>query len=284
MGYIVHMESSTALARHFTPDEIEDSDFRAVAIPSNTLLLPDNVTRGEAIEHMARTIPTNEYGLPLYYLRSDMLDLNLICHRGYTSQDEVDSSAEILSYQDGYPTFRSGSPFWTCMPHEPHSAFILFQAYLALDELEGIRLLDSLATQQVVELHKKREVRIRKTENSHFNLAGGVIDSIVNRINNEPKLIEEMPADKLFDLLEQMAKLQRLSLGLTGAQSSSTNTELRTPGASVEVLIRQLTKNVGLTEQRADGFQARLATLMSDENTAMQMQELVIRATGLNGG
>lgn len=288
----------------FTQEEIENADFRQVAQPSQLLVLPNNCGRGDALVHMSRTIPSNEYGLPLYYIRSDMLDLPRIIHTGHVPQDVVDSAAELLSYDDGYPTLQSGSPYWSQMPHEPHQTYLLFQRYLDLAETEGIRLIDSLARLEHTPLDqvrqyfqefywssraraydlfivaadaKRREVRTRKTENSHYETAGKFLAQIAGLITEDK--LNEMDAKGLLDALESMVKIQRLSLGLTGQNASTVNRDM-SPASSVEVILRQLTKNSGPEQEGAESFQSRLALLMTDEATAMQAQELIVRATG----
>lgn len=289
-----------------TPDEYEDADFRQVVQPVRTLILPENSTRGGCIEFLSNSIPTNEYGLPVYYLRSDRLDVDNMLLVGCVNQDEVDAAAEALSYTDGFPQQASSAPFWTQLPHEARPTYILFQEFLDLAEMEGIRLLDTLATQQNIPLEtlanyskefywsararaydlflvaaesKKREIRTRKAENLHYDMAGKILDKAVDRFNKEPDLIDKMEPKELFDLMEQMVKIQRLSLGLTGQNASSTNKDLAAPGAAVEMVFRNLTKNVGLGEQSQGALQSRLKLLMADPETAMQAQELIIRAT-----
>ena len=289
-----------------TREEVEDADFRQVANPSDIIVLPLNCTHGEAIQHFSRTIPTNEYGLPAYYIRSDFLDWTRIEAYGNISMSHVEAAAEVLSYEEGYPTQKTGSPWWLQLKHEPFDAYLLFQAFLELAEDEGIRLLDTLSIRQQVALErlqdlskeyywsararaydlfivaaeaKKREHRTRRMENSHFNVAGGVLDAIIKRVNNEPDLIQKMDPKELFALFEQMVKVQRLSLGLTGQAASSTPQLPMSPGASVEVTLRQLTKNVGLSGQAQESIHDKLKLLMGDESTALMAQELVIKAT-----
>lgn len=285
---------------------MEESDFRLVTNPSNTILLPFGASRGERVAHLSRTIPTNDFGLPSFFIRTDLLDWSSIESEGHTTHDALQAAVEPLEYHDGYPTLRSGTPFWSRLPHEPHQDYILFQEFLELAETEGIRLLDSLATKQEVDLErirelsllyfwssraraydlfivaaeaKKRQVRTRKTESSHFEQSSAILDSVIARINDTPDLIQKMDATDLFNLFEQMVKIQRLSLGLTGANASTRNDIQANPASTVEVILRTMTQNSGLSSQSADGFQNRLALLMADPATAMQAQELVIRAT-----
>lgn len=288
---------------------IEAADFQTVLNPGNMVIFPDPEDRGQVLAHLQKRIQTNEYGLPHYWIRSDLLDLPSIAALGRTTQDTVDMATEVLEYNEGYPTFSNGSPFWTQMVHEPHNCFLLFQRYLELAELEGIRLLDTLARLEQVELKlirqmyyeffwssrakahdlfvvaadaKRREVRIRKSENRHFESANTILGKVIERINAEPDLINDMDAKELFDLFEQMIKIQRLSLGLVGQHASSMQRELTAPGMSSEVIIRKLTQNSGGSEQTADGLAGRLAVLMSDEKTALTVQELIVRTTTNN--
>jgi hypothetical protein len=292
--------------REHSQEEIEDADFRAVVNPSATIVLPQNATRGETIRHLSNTIPSNDYGLPLFYIRSDLIDWTHIDAYGHVSYDQVEAASELLQYHDGYPTVSSGSPFWSQLKHEPQKEHLLFKAFLDLDENDGIRLIDNLAANENLPLQtiremsleyywsararsydlfvvaaeaKRREVRTRKTEDSHFTVAGGILQAVVDRVNDEPDLIKQMDAKDLFDLFEQMVKVQRLSLGLTGANASTNNGLPMNPGQSVELILRSLTKNVGLSGESQDNLHSRLALLMGDENTALVAQELVIRAT-----
>ena len=45
--------------RTFTADELEDADFRQVTNTSATIVLPESASRGEALDHLAKTIPSN---------------------------------------------------------------------------------------------------------------------------------------------------------------------------------------------------------------------------------
>lgn len=288
----------------FTQDERDDADFRAVVNPQNQLILPAQCTRGEALKFLSSGIPTNEFGLPIYYLRSDMLALDHICALGHTTRDEVDMAAEVLTYSDGYPAFGSGSPFWVKMPHEPLPSYILFQRFLELAEEEGIRLIDSLARMQAVSIEqvkeaynefywaararaydlfivaaeaKRKEAQTRKAERKHYDVAGKLLEDIVARFE-DPELIEKMDAKELLDAFETMVKIQRLSLGLTGQNASTINKDVG-PASSVEVIMRNLTKNSGLSEASGDSIQTRLGIMMGDQDTAMMMQELIVRAT-----
>lgn len=294
----------------FTADEVADADFRAVARPTLYTTLPENASRGDLIQLLARQIPTNEFGLPIYIHRSDLLDSSGASHRGMISQEEADCATTLLYYNDGYPTLDTGAPFWVQMPHEPHLQHILFKQFLALNETDGIRLLDTLARNEQVPLEqiqeaskefywsararaydlfivaaeaKKREALTRKTENSHYQQAGKILDRLAQKIEAEAdEFFDKLDPKQVLDTMEQYMKIQRLSLGLTGQNASTTNKEMA-PASSVEVILRNLTKNIGSQGNAQGGsIQDRLALLMADEATALTAQELIVRVNGDN--
>lgn len=292
--------------RTFSQEEIDDADFRAVANTTALIVFPEYSSRGKVVEYLTRYLPINEYGLPTHYIRSDLLPWPSIQASGTLLQDDMDAASEPLGYADGYPTFTAGSPFWTQMPHEDHASYILLQRFIELAEMEGIRLHSSLALQENVPLErirncaleyfwssrsraydlfivaaeaKRREVRTRKAENTHFVAAGKILEVVINKINDDPELIRKMDGKELFDLFEQMIKIQRLSLGLVGAQSSTNTAMPQTPGQGVEMILRSITKNAGATSESSQLLENRMALLLSDPKTAMMAQELIIRTT-----
>lgn len=303
MPYNMPMEPSHSIEAY------ADEAFRAVvAAPSQMVTFPLNSTRGDIIRQLSRGIPSNDFGLPVYYYRTDLLDMVSLQTLGRTTQDELDVAVEPLQYNDGYPTFANGAPFWAQMPHEPRPNFILFQRYLELSELEGIRLLDTLAHQEHMELAtlldysleylwsararaydlfivaaeaKRREALTRKTEKGHFNAAEKLLAPLVAKFE-DPEFLEKLDTldpKELVDIAETLMKIQRLSLGLTGQNASSTQKDLATPGSSVEVILKQLTKNSGSQASGGASIMDRLGALMQDEHTALNAQEIIIRAT-----
>lgn len=104
--------------------------------------LPDQCSLSDAVHFLSRTIPANEFGLPVYFLRSDLLGAAL--SGPYITQEDVDAASVGLFYTDGYPTLPTGSSFWSQLPHEPKIAHLAFTKYLEQGELDGIRQLDTL--------------------------------------------------------------------------------------------------------------------------------------------
>jgi hypothetical protein len=260
---------------------------------------PANATRGQLVQAVSKSIPHNEFGLPIFFYRSDYLHSST---NAYT-QDDLNAAAVGLFYPDGYPTLESGHSFWSQLPHEPFPAYAAFKAYLDQAEELGIRQLDLLALSEGCEMatlqenylefywsararaydlfqtaaeQRKRQLRIRKMENSHYDKAGAILAKLLEKFDQED-WIEEMSAKEAIDALETLVKVQRLSTGLTGQHASSNTRDAAPVGASAELTIRQLVRGAGVSERAADDFGSKLASLLTNEDDAMKIQELVLK-------
>lgn len=125
-------------------------------------------SKANLMSQLLPTIPLNEYDLPNYVYRADMLDHVLIQQTlttFITQQDEdptapaiphthqaalqgpldiqsqLDSASIALDYSQGFPTIANGMPFWQQLPFEPREAHDAFVFYL---EQSGARKLHDL--------------------------------------------------------------------------------------------------------------------------------------------
>ena len=260
----------------------------------------EEATRGDIIYHMNQYIPQNEFGLPIFFLRSDLL------HGGHLTQDEVDAASVGLFYYEGFPTLENGSSFWNQLPHEPFQRYVLFQAYLDQAADIGIRQLDLLSSEgkcTIEELSdisrefywsararaydlfivaaeaKKRQHRIRKMENSHFVETGKLFDKLLGRFAGENEdWIDELNAKEAVEVLEALVKIQRMSVGLTGQHASSTARDFG-PADSSETMIRKLAQGAGVGGGGADKFAAQLQHLLENPEEGAILQAAVIKIT-----
>jgi hypothetical protein len=263
------------------------------------ILLPEGCSKSDAIHILAQRTPQNDFGLPTYFIRGDMLPYDL----GVLTQDDVDVAATGLFYFEGYPTLQNGTSFWNQLPHEPYQAYLLFSKYIDQAEETGIRQIDMLAGitgKDVEELQnlfrefywqsrarahdifiaaaemKKREFRIRKMENTHYSAAGSLLDKLLEKFKDEA-WIEELNAKEAIEALETLAKIQRLSVGLTGQHASSTPKDAPQAGASVENIIRNMTRGAGAEVADTSGFAGRLQALLENPEEGMVVQEAILR-------
>lgn len=258
----------------------------------------DIQTRTDLIRELTRHIPNNEYGLPTYLYRPDMLDAAIIVSsmkRGdATFVDELLSAATIqIWYTQGFPTLKDETPIWGQLPFESKEAHAAFLQYC---EQEGVRTLHVvtssppeqlrewfhqyfwMARSRALDIFKAahhsrlRERRIMDLEDTHW-IEG---EKIFQRLNKAiaGKSEDELKAldiDKLINALEKVVKIQRGSVGL-GSQPSVKGAE--TPKAtSVEVTLREAA-NYEAQPIETDEFDA---SLLSDPETVRQAQELIIR-------
>jgi hypothetical protein len=112
----------------------------------------------QALRDLSREIPLNGYGLPTGIYRTDMLPFHdyspetpvfaakasegtdIIPHEyesvhriaGFPS-DALQPAFLPLSYDEGYPAFYDGTPFWERLPYEPFEEYSVFERYLQMD-------------------------------------------------------------------------------------------------------------------------------------------------------
>jgi hypothetical protein len=266
---------------------------------SDIIVLPPHATRGEAVATLSRNIDVNQYGLPTYFIRSDLLPS---LDGGSVTQDEVDAASVGLHYHEGYPTLSNGSAFWSQLPHEPADAYLLFKRYVDQAEETGIRQLDLLSAQEGVSLDqirqnymefywsvrsrafdlfivaaetKKRQLKTKKMENAHYDQAGKLLEALLQRFE-DPDWINELNAKEAIEAVDTLYKVQRLSMGLTGQNASSLPKNPIPEGASVQAMMEHLTRGANLSQEAGDNFTARLQALFTGDD-GMQLQDAILR-------
>src|SRR5665213_54949 len=88
--------------------------------------------RALAFKTLNQDIPNNDFGLPQYYLRADLIPSDILDMDDAEKTDTVDMAAVELDYSQGFPVTPVGEPFWGCLPHEPVEAHRAFVAFLDL--------------------------------------------------------------------------------------------------------------------------------------------------------
>jgi hypothetical protein len=182
------------------------------------------------------------------------------------------------------------------------AAHILFQKYLEQAEELGIRQLDVLGAAEGEDLDhvralynefywsararahdlfieaaevRKRQIRTRKMENSHYNQTKALFDKLMERFKDED-WIQELNAKEAIEAMETLVKLQRLSVGLTGQNASSLPRDPLPAGASTDAILQHITRGASLSTETSENFRGRLQELLSG-NDGMVVQEAVLR-------
>lgn len=258
----------------------------------------DIKTRKDLVRELTKGIPLNEYGLPKYIYRPDLLDVNLLIssmERGAHTfvDDMIQSSMITVLYTQGFPTLTGENPFWGRLPHENEEAFAAFLQYL---EQQGVRTLHSQemlafsedlreewfhinywfsrarAYDQFRTAHHRRlrEHRIMDLEDNHFVEGEKIFKRIVRAIANKSEAdLQELDIDKLIGAMEKVGKLQRLAVGL----STSAGNEEKAKSSSVEVIMRDVAEE-SAPKVLDEAFDI---TLLNDPELASKAQELIIR-------
>lgn len=265
----------------------------------NRVMLPHGATRAEATGFLNQRQRTNEFGLPIMFVRSDMLPSDL----STLSEEDVEAACEGLFYTEGYPVLKDGTPFWQRLPHETAEAYGFFQAYLAQAEELGIRQVDKLAEAcavarttiaqyyqeyvwstraaafdmfEVAAEQRRRHFRVRKMEDKHYTKAAELFDALQERFS-DPEWIDELSAKEAIEIAETLVKIQRMSVGLVGQHASSTDKNALGAGANSEAILRNLARNAGATQAQSDDFAARLMALTQDDGNGMLIQAAILQ-------
>lgn len=208
--------------------------------------------KAEMFKKLNEGIPNNDYGLPTYYYRADILSPELIDPE-HTSEDEQSDFLEAaiidLDYSQGFPVTPTGEPFWGQLPYEPSEQYRAFIAFLELPTRgesnggpQAVRQMHVLCTQlntdtrQILESSylyywqvraraydlfkaashaKLKERRLMSAEDEHYNMAAQYIawaNTFLTNAFQDPESAGLKPKD-VMDLMHRMIQVQRLSAG-----------------------------------------------------------------------
>lgn len=236
--------------------------------PTNThgLNLSRIETRLDLVREATRILPTNEFNLPTYIYRTDLLRVEMLSEQSHL-EGMLESSRIYLEYHHGYPTIKDELPFWSKMEWEPESAFEEFLRYL---ELGGARKLSDLNHTApdlikqyyhmyywgyraaafdmylVAHHHRLRHQRIFEVEDTHWKAAKSLFTKLNTALDQyDPEKLKEVEPDKLVKMLKTAVDIQRLAAGLTvGGLTKEGENGPKAP--SVEITMRQIAENQGV--------------------------------------
>lgn len=268
-----------------------------VEIDNPRIFLPQDCSQGDAIIHLSRDIPQNEYGLPLFFYRVDLLPYNL----GQLTQNDADNCVVELEYADGYPTFNGGNLFWQQLPAEPMNDFLLFQRYvdqaleLGLRQIQMLAMDQNISMEHVQELHKKyfwsartraydlfqvaaerkrRELRARSIENNHYNIASDLIGKLTPFLE-DPKTFEDLDARDKVEVLRQLINIQRVATGLP--QNGNAGGVPINPDAAMSGSELMEAVNSNIKRAKEGGGVDSLTELMKDPAFVLAAQGIVLK-------
>lgn len=266
-------------------------------------------SRPQLLASLTNNIPQNEYNLPRFLYRADLLDYTLFTQKASEDpqletehyremQEQLDASTVPLEFYEGYPAL-NGSPIWYQLPFEAPTDFALFTKYLEIPGARSLALISNatngLTLQDLQELYhlyywgyrslahdtfaiahfqRLRQQRILNTDNVHFLEAERLLTTLQKQFN-EIKWEMVQDPEVYVNLLEKVAKLQRLALG-----QSATNDKAQTQTPSLEVIMRTLTAQDPTIARTNSNTQKGAQEILSDPELTDAAQELIIRYNG----
>lgn len=270
-------------------------------------------SRAHYFAELAPNIPLNEYALPRFFYRPDILVVpdttptttsptegaggGMTFYDYVKIQENLDAATIKLDYHHGYPTYSNGMPFWTKMDWEPREAFDAFTLYLqqqgarTFEPLRGYapniltewyhlyfwafraRSFDMFKTAHVARM---REQRIFATEDDHYAMALRLEQKILNQLDEiEDEFWQEVGPANLVGMLEKVAKLRRVSAGLSS--TTGVTDDKRPSGVSVELHMREVARRQEIPNQ--EGVTIDSQALLQDPDLLLRAQELIVKVT-----
>jgi len=261
-------------------------------------------SRADLIMGLTQNLPMNELGLPKIIYRADLLDWHLFSgatspgddpsERYKTMQEYLDMATLHLSYAEGFPALPTGEPLWARMPSETSEHYAVFTEYCTMagarqttkltryphDQLlqwfhEDYWPLRAQCFDMLQQVHaaKMREQRILSCEDNHYLEAENVwnrLQSMLSTVNWD--ILKDEP-EKFVSVMERVAKLQRMSLGL-----SAVGDKREIKSDTIEVTMRKIAQP-STFKMRADDSGIDVKQLLASPEALASAQELVIRMT-----
>jgi hypothetical protein len=209
--------------------------------PIRTIQYSHIIDRRSLMDQLSKTIPLNQYGLPEFLYRPDLLNPDDFktyptVEKAWKLQETLNAAIIHIAYHQGFPTFAEGLPIWTPFPFETDEAQRAFAEYLELEGVRSIHMMISWSIDDLMEwmilnswvprakafdlyrmayAQRKRQQRILTTEENHYEEADKLLKVATRKLGS---LTQEdldnmsiIEAAKVFDIA---TKIQRVSLGL----------------------------------------------------------------------
>lgn len=267
------------------------------------------VERGKLFEVLNKQLAINQYHLPDYIFRADLVPLNFVEYPPEQRLNILNGAAIQLSFVHGYPALNETLPFWEQLPSEPHDAYNAFMIYLEFPEKSNhdnpVRMLPMIAEVTKIPLEdiaayshiyywhqrakaydlfivachrKQREFRIMSIEGAHFKMADEMLAKIQKIASKklDEAMDEEGDDTKLKDVIDMAHKLvqiQRISVGLAANGNQQIDMGPRHAPASDHMasIAKDETSHVSTSRP------IEMDKLLADESDLASIQDLIVR-------
>lgn len=267
--------------------------------------------RGQLFQYLNTSLPINQYQLPDFVYRADLIPLNFSEYPPEQRVQIMDAASMEITFGHGYPALNEATPFWEKLPSEPEDAFNAFMVYLELPdksshnnpvrmlpmiaELTNIPLEDIVAYSHMYYWHhrgraydlfiiachrKQREQRLMSIEGAHFKMAEDMLSKVQKLVDNK---IAKMFADddlddfKLkdgIDSLQKLVTIQRISVGLPA--NGNTNIDLGPRHGQATDLMQHVAAESNRVEESSQRSPEMDKLLANPEDLAA-VQDLITR-------
>lgn len=258
-------------------------------------------TRTDFMRQIIRNIPVNEYNLPQFLYRADLITPPVVAEdpkdTDYKTIAEMLEAAQItLSYEQGFPALANGQPIWGQFDYEDKESFTAFLQYL---DQPGARRLDKVNCSspdlvmnwyaqnfwptralaydmfKIAHYQRLREHRILALNDTHFieaEKAFGKLAKVLGDKLDDVEAMKELSVPETVSALDKIVKIQRLAAGLstTGGKDEPSKTT-----TSVEVSMREVSQTSQPIRERDDD--ADITELLANPDLLNKAQELIIK-------
>lgn len=268
--------------------------------------------RGQLFAALNQGLQLNQYNLPDYIYRADLIPLNYSDYPQAQKINILNAAALQLTFAHGYPAFNESTPFWEQLPSEPMEAFNAFLIYLELPEKSAhenpVRMLPMIAELTKIPLEeltayahiyywhyrsraydlfiiachrKQRELRLMSIEGKHFKLAEEMLEKVQKIASRklDDALLEEGDDDtKLKDLVDMSMKLvqiQRMSVGLSSTGNQQIDVNIPRHAQSNDVM--QHVAKESSNNQASTTRSREMDQLLSNPDDLAAIQDLIVR-------
>lgn len=277
-----------------------------LALSSSAMVSMQLNPKATTIKNLSQSIPLNDYGLPEYLYRADLIDPTLN-NNDNTLQD---IAIMHLDYSQGFAALPNGEAIWLPLPYEDPKSYGAFQAFLDMPrasnsdapvrQLNLLKPLTGCSSMELLSMSymyywpqrvraydlfmiashtKAKELRTSGLENTHYNKAEKFIafaEEYLEGVFADPETAG-LSAKEAFDIMHKMMLMQRLSVGLSpnGAHAGK-DINAVPQNASIEVIMQTVAKNAG---DKKDDKSASNLTQLLYQNPEMleQAQRIVIQ-------
>lgn len=284
-------------------------------VQDSSIALPMS-TKASMMKSVNALIPINDFGLPEFMYRADLLPPTLRELDPYDQQEFLTNARVDLDYAQGYPVQDNTEPFWGQLQHEPCDAYRAFTHYLDLPrpkesgtmsqpvrQLHSLKTVTAMSTQDLLSCchlyywvpraqaydlfliashAKRKETRIMDVEERHYQLATEYLE-IANEqlmtMMTDPEGSQLKPKH-LIEIMKLMLQVQRISSGASPFGSSSGTSKsdpaALPPNSSMEVILRTVAQRAGLSGGSKGDSEQEILRQLANDPETMRQAQELI--------